>query len=109
MTKITITIFALILFSLGCDRFRTEAQRREIQAESNDTEIQVGVAWPFETQNDGFREGVELAQKEINSSGGIAGRLIKLHLADDKNEVEEGKKTAQVFSENIDIVAAIGH
>ncbi|MEE2901428.1 MAG: ABC transporter substrate-binding protein, partial [Myxococcota bacterium] len=46
---------------------------------------------------------------EINSSGGIAGRLIKLHLADDKNEVEEGKKTAQVFSENIDIVAAIGH
>lgn len=72
-------------------------------------EIVIGVAWPFETNNNLFNEGIDLAVQEINSSGGINGQKIKLLKADDGSELEKGLGIAQSFAENKTIQAVIGH
>lgn len=75
--------------------------------ESN--EIFIGVAWPFETMNGLFNEGLELAVKKINNSGGIKDRELRLIKKDDGAELERGMAIAQSFAENKNIQAVIGH
>lgn len=69
----------------------------------------IGVAWPFKTNNGLFNEGIDLAVKEINSSGGIKGRELQLLKKDDGSEVTLGMSIAQSFAENKEIQAVIGH
>lgn len=93
-----IIIFTLILLSLtGCSKMK----------KSN--EIVIGVAWPFEANKDLFSEGIDLAVKEINSSGGIEGRELRLLKKDDRSEVALGMTIAQSFAEDREIQAVIGH
>ena len=72
-------------------------------------EILIGVAWPFETGNKLFNEGIDLAVQEINSSGGIKGRELKLVKKDDGSDIEKAMAIAQAFAENKEIQAVIGH
>ena len=72
-------------------------------------EIVIGVVWPFETNNNLFNEGIDLAVKEINSGGGIRGREIRLLKEDDGSELVKGMAIAQSFAENKEIQAVIGH
>lgn len=72
-------------------------------------EIVIGVAWPFELKDNLFNEGVDLAVREINGSGGINGRKIRLIKKDDKSEVATGMYIAQYFAENKEVQAVIGH
>ena len=75
----------------------------------NNNEIVIGVVWPFALHDKLFNEGVDLAVKEINSSGGIDGKKLKLIKKDDKSEVSSGMAIAQSFAENKEIQAVIGH
>lgn len=72
-------------------------------------EVVIGVAWPFKTNNDLFNEGIDLAVKEINSSGGIDGRKIRLLKRDDESEVTQGMSIAENFAENKEVQCVIGH
>lgn len=72
-------------------------------------EIVIGVAWPFAASDNLFDMGIDLAVKEINNSGGVNGRALKLLKADDGADVEKGLAIAESFAENMDIQAVIGH
>ena len=72
-------------------------------------DIAIGVAWPFESNNSLFREGVELAVKEINQGGGIKGRNIQLVMKDDQASVAVGMAIAQSFAKERQVAAIIGH
>ncbi|HWR56733.1 MAG TPA: ABC transporter substrate-binding protein, partial [Negativicutes bacterium] len=56
-----------------------------------------------------FREGVLLAADEINNSGGINGRPVRLVEKDDGNTVTGGMAAAQSFTEVPGLTAVIGH
>lgn len=91
-------IYLLMLISLtGC------------MSREKNKEIVIGVAWPFELKDNLFDEGIDLALKEINSSGGINGRELRLVKKDDKSEVASGMAIAQSFAESKEIQAVIGH
>ena len=53
--------------------------------------------------------GAAQAQQEINSSGGIKGKPIKLIIANDSNDPNVAKKLADRFSQDSDILGIIGH
>ena len=72
-------------------------------------EVVIGVAWPFETSEDLFNEGIDLAVKEVNDRGGIQGKKLRLLKEDDGSELEKGMAIAASFAENKDIQAVIGH
>ncbi len=54
------------------------------------------------------RNGAKLAVDEINESGGVNGRLIKLVIKDDKNDKETALEVDQEFNKE-DIKVIIGH
>lgn len=97
MCRIIILCTAIFLLLTGCTQLEEK------------NEIVIGVAWPFETNNNLFNEGIDLAVREINSSGGIKGRELRLLKADDQSELEKGLAIAQSFAENKEIQAVIGH
>lgn len=71
--------------------------------------IRIGVAWPFSSRDDLFREGVEMATRELNEEGGVIGRRLELVIADDAGTVSQGKLVAQRFAEQEQLDAVIGH
>lgn len=76
---------------------------------SESGEIVFGVVWPFASDNNLFNEGIDLAVKEINESGGIIGRELRLLKADDGSGVEKGIAIAESFAEDQSVRAVIGH
>ena len=53
--------------------------------------------------------GAAQAQYQINNSGGIKGKSIKLIIADDSNNPSTAKKLADRFSKNSEILGIVGH
>jgi len=92
-----ILVLALLILASGC------------QGTKSSEDIAIGVAWPFESNNSLFREGVDLAVKEINQGGGINGRKIKLVIKDDQGSVAVGMAVAQSFVKDRQVAAVIGH
>ena len=109
MNRLVAFTLISLLGTSACQQFQSEAERRSKRASSNDGDIVIGVAWPFAAGEDGFREGIELARNEINQAGGVEGRMVNLVFKDDQNNIEAGKLVAQEFSENLDMIAVIGH
>jgi branched-chain amino acid transport system substrate-binding protein len=72
-------------------------------------DIVIGVAWPFESNNSLFREGVQLAVMQINDNGGVNGHKIRLVEKDDQASVADGMRIAQSFTDSTEITAVIGH
>lgn len=97
MGRIMILCSVSILLLTGCTQL--EEQK----------EIVIGVAWPFETDNNLFNEGIDFAVQEINSNGGINGRELRLLKEDDGGELVKGMAIAESFVENKAIQAVIGH
>ncbi|ACV61830.1 Extracellular ligand-binding receptor [Desulfofarcimen acetoxidans DSM 771] len=72
-------------------------------------DIVIGAAWPFSSQNELFKEGVELAVDQINAGGGINGHKVLLVEKDDKGTVTGGMNVAQSFTKVPNLTAVIGH
>lgn len=94
---ILILAFAISVLAAGC------------MGQKSEKDIAIGVAWPFENNNSLFKEGIELAVKEINENGGINGSNIRLEMKDDQASVSVGMSIAQSFAKDNQIVAVIGH
>lgn len=82
---------------------------RAVMAEKKQGDIVIGAAWPFARNDGGLWPGLELAVDEINASGGIDGRQIRIIQKDDDASVTKGMAIAQEFAENPEVVAVIGH
>jgi branched-chain amino acid transport system substrate-binding protein len=106
--RIAMVISVLAIFASGCSAEENLQLSRERHLTQASSEIVVGVSWPFESRNEGFKEGLELALNEINEKG-LLGTKMKLLQEDDQNSVTVGLSIAQSFSENLDISAVIGH
>lgn len=92
----------------GCGWFESTSELREEQARYGE-ELWIGVAWPFASKNDRFREGIELGLEEINEQGGIDGRPVRILVQDDSGAVNRGRRVAQSFVDDPRILAVIGH
>jgi branched-chain amino acid transport system substrate-binding protein len=53
--------------------------------------------------------GIAQAQDEVNSHGGINGKLLQVEIANDYNQPDVSKKIADTFVSDRQILAAIGH
>ena len=81
-------------------------------AASKGSKMKVGVSVPIGGNLNVAKEilrGVAQAQNEINQSGGIKGKLIKIEIANDDNDPEVAKEVATNFVNDKRILAVIGH
>ena len=106
---ICLAIF-LNLFT-GC--FNSDKQEeRDNRARDSKGDILIGAAGPWQIlrdDNDYLADGIKMAVEEINNSGGVLGRKIKIVWKDDEGTIRQGKIVAGELCENPDVVAVIGH
>jgi len=120
LTYLTLFIVTAILILYILDRFILQADNMEqlkknradyyTHLDQNGT-IQIGVAWPFFFEakpTDYFKEGILLAQKELNQAT-LLGRKVKVIFKDDRWEVKRAKKIAKKFAKNKKVLAVIAH
>ncbi len=75
-------------------------------------EIQIGVSVPIGGNLNVAKEilrGVAQAQQEINQSGGINGRFIKIQIANDDNNPQLAQQIATAFVQDEKVISVIGH
>lgn len=99
MRRALLTIF---LF-LGCTNPQLRSERAQ-RAERANGPITVGVVWP---KHGDFWKGVELAKAELKI--GIVGRPLKLLRKTTSGGLKNAKTIAQDLSDDLDVVAVIGH
>ena len=92
-----LVLAALMVFAAGCINQKASG------------EILIGAVWPFESNSSLFGEGADLAVKQINESGGVNGRMIRLVKVDDEASVVKGMSIAESFAESGEVMAVIGH
>jgi branched-chain amino acid transport system substrate-binding protein len=110
MTRRLFVLAGLLLSTAACHGTRAPAEERVARAERGRGDVVVAVAWPFERRHQiRFGEGLDLAADQINATGGIGGRRLRLVRFDDKESVDEGRLVAERISADPDIVAVIGH
>lgn len=75
--------------------------------------VWIGVAAPFTGDSSEygvqFRMGVLLGRDEVNTSGGIDGRMVELQEVDDMGQPAEAQNVATKLATNPKIMAVIGH
>ena len=75
--------------------------------------IKIGVIGPFtggsSSMGVSMRDGVVLAAKEINATGGVLGKKIELVLRDDEAKNERGVEIAQEFINKTKVAATVGY
>ncbi|MER2492648.1 ABC transporter substrate-binding protein [Catenovulum sediminis] len=99
-------VFVCLLASCGEKR----AYQDRIDSIHNDTErLVIAVAWPHSKSKIDMFNGVELAAKEVNKSGGVLGRKIELKKFDDFRDINEGLLIAEEIAADKSIFAVIGH
>lgn len=100
----------LLLLLLSCSPTLSEKQERANKARQGKGDIIIGVVAPWEDEILGlYRQGIEMAADEINQSGGVMNRKIRLVKEDDKADIPKAQIVAQSFADNTDMVAVIGH
>ena len=100
----------LCVFAGACGGSGDPAEERSRRAAEAKGDILIGAAWPWEARSRIlYRQGMDMAADEINASGGVLGRKIRIVREDDHESVDEGRLVAQRFAENPDVVAVIGH
>jgi branched-chain amino acid transport system substrate-binding protein len=94
----------------GCRRGGDPAQQRLELARQARGEIVIAAAWPWQTRKEiRFGEGLQMAIDEVNASGGIAGRRLRLARYDDGESIDQGRLVAQEIANDPAVVAVIGH
>lgn len=106
MKKILLLV-VIISFLSGCDR-STLAEKRAHYASRKNGDIVIGAVWSNASAAD-FEDGLNLAVDQINSSGGVLGRKIKLIPQDDKNSINQGLVVAHQFASNPKMNFVVSH
>jgi branched-chain amino acid transport system substrate-binding protein len=109
---LTWLILAATTFTfMGCSGAGdSPAAQRGARAAHATGDIVVAVVWPWSAHGDThFGDGLQLAIDEINGSGGIDGRHLRLVRYDDHESVNTGRDVAQQIAADPSVVAVIGH
>ncbi len=104
-----ILLGAWTLSLVACSPSDDPRQARALRAQAATGDIVIGAAWAWEGAKGQLWSGIELAVEEINASGGVLNRKIRVIKEDDESSLVKGRKIAQQFAENPDMVAVIGH
>ena len=101
---------ALAISAAACSSWRTPAEERAARAARARGDVVVAAVWPWELRKElRYGEGLDLAIDEVNQTGGVNGRPLRLIRVDDHESVDEGRLAAQRIASNPDLVAVIGH
>ncbi len=103
-----LAVLAYFLFFNVKNVYEYNSMKRAETAASDKGDIDIAVVWPEEDEFSPYIQGVQLAVDEINSSGGVLGRNLRVHRYYD-NDADQSRETAVEISANHDIVAVIGH
>ncbi len=77
---------------------------------ARDAPILIGLTGPFsESRGVSMRQAAELAVREVNARGGIAGRPLQLLAVDDSADTDIAARVARQFYNNQRVVAVVGH
>ncbi|MFN6475844.1 caspase, EACC1-associated type [Nostoc sp. DedQUE07] len=74
--------------------------------------LKIAVSVPIGTNPNVAKEilrGVSQAQDEVNSSGGINGKVLEVAIANDDNDPSESAQLATRFGKDANILAVVGH
>jgi branched-chain amino acid transport system substrate-binding protein len=73
-------------------------------------EVTVAVVFPWQRiPNMRYGQGLQMAVDEVNGSGGINGRPLRLRKYDDQGSLDEGELIAQQIAADPTVMAVIGH
>lgn len=89
--------------------FERFGQRRFDTLSRPAQEVLVGVCWPFSVNNDGMREGLQLALDEIHARNLAGNYTIRLVIRDDAFDEHKAKDIAVKFAATPDMSAVIGY
>ncbi|MGI8905438.1 MAG: ABC transporter substrate-binding protein [Candidatus Sumerlaeaceae bacterium] len=92
---------------------RTQPGSTTSTAATKEDTFMLGVAGPFTGNSSEFgvqiRMGVELFADELNATGGINGRKLKLNIQDDAGNAAQAQTVASTIASNDAVLAVIGH
>lgn len=114
MTTRIRSIFALAALAstaavAGCGP-GTPAERRAEWGREGTGDITVAAVWPWRALTEiRFAEGLQMAVDEVNATGGIHGRKLRLRKEDDNGSVNDGLLIAQRLADDPHVAAVIGH
>lgn len=103
------TLLALAIAIFWCCSIAGPSTGQASAIGRKDTPIYIGIAWPFSSKTDLFKNGIELAIADINRKGGVFGRPLEAIYKNDNSEVIVGKRIAQEFAEDPRVDMVIGH
>ncbi len=107
--RLRVWLFVIALLVSGCESWEEPAVVRAKRAASAKGEIVIGAVWPWNGHKGSLWQGIELAAEEINATGGVLGRPVRIVKQNDDASLAKGRLIAQQFSEDLDMVAVIGH
>lgn len=98
------------LLAAGCGGTPDPAVERVRRARSGEGDVVIAAAWPWAVRKEiRYAEGLEMAAREVNASGGIEGRRIRIARYDDEESIDRGRVVAQQIALDPQVVAVIGH
>jgi branched-chain amino acid transport system substrate-binding protein len=108
MRPIETAVLLAALSVIGCgQRSLPEARARRV---ASGGDVVVAAVWPWRSRSEvRFGDGLELATAEVNASGGIGGRRLRIQRYDDGESLDEGAILAQRIGSDTEVAAVIGH
>jgi branched-chain amino acid transport system substrate-binding protein len=100
---------AALLAAAGCLP-RSPADQRARRAARGTGEVTVVAAWPWQRRTElRYRDGLTMALEEVNASGGVNGRPLRLRYCDDDESVDQATIMAHQIAVDPEVMAVIGH
>lgn len=112
LAQVAVALFvaALSLSLASCTGTVDPAEQRLELAKSASADVVIGAAWPWSKRAEGmYGKGIDLAVREVNASGGVLGRTVRIKRADDNESIVDGRLVAQRMIEDPNVFAVIGH
>jgi branched-chain amino acid transport system substrate-binding protein len=105
-----IPVLAALLSMAGACGPGSPAEERTARGRGASEDVVIAAVWPWNAHREiRFAEGLQMAVDEVNATGGIHGRRLRLRKEDDAGSVNEGLLVAQRLADDPSVSAVIGH
>lgn len=110
MKRISLVMVIFLLILVNCSDSEDYKGLREQKSKKARGDILIGAvaSWNLE-KNEYTWDALQLAVEQVNGSGGIQGRQIKIIKEDDWGSLEQGLVAAKKLCADTDILVALGH
>ena len=111
LLSMVIAFMMITMLFVGCSKPEQNQQDQE-GAQQNEEEILIGVNYELSggvaSYGQSSVDGIEMARKEVNEAGGVAGKKIKLIKYDNKSEPAEATTLANKLMTQDGVLAMLG-